>query len=123
MPKSVAVPRRVTQSALVAMCLKGARRRASNDNGAAVPEPDARSDMLLAAALRCLSEHGLRAAKQAHDLAEHAFIAGDRASFDWWLGVCRMLDRRMARGLADRLAIRDAVWKEMVARNLMRPIA
>jgi hypothetical protein len=55
-----------------------------------------------------LSEHGLRAAREASDRAEHAFRNGDRTSCDWWLGICRMLDRRLATDLAHRLEARSA---------------
>ncbi len=53
-------------------------------------------DQLLRASLRHFAEHGLRAAEEARKHAEQAFFAGDRESYQWWLGICRMLDRRMA---------------------------
>ena len=28
--------------------------------------------------------------------SEQAFFAGDRESYQWWLGVCRTLDKRLA---------------------------
>ena len=92
---------------LLRTCALGPRRRAANDNGSASPEPDERSDRLLAAALHCLSEHGLRAAREACDRAERAFRTGDRTSCDWWLGICRMLDRRLANDLADEEEIEE----------------
>lgn len=64
--------------------------RAANDNGS---EDD---DRLLHAALRHFAEHGLGAAHQARLEAEKAFFAGDREAYDWWLGVCRTLDRQLA---------------------------
>ncbi|MCR2833586.1 hypothetical protein [Parerythrobacter lacustris] len=64
---------------------------AANDNGEA-----GLSDNLLHAALRHFAEHGLRAAQVARKEAENAFFAGDSESYQWWLGVCRTLDRRMA---------------------------
>lgn len=64
--------------------------RAANDNGS---EAD---DRLLHAALRHFAEHGLGAAHQARREAEKAFFAGDREAYDWWLGVCRTLDRQLA---------------------------
>lgn len=64
----------------------------ANDNGAI----SLGNDMLLRAALRHFAEHGLGAARAARVQAESAFFAGDRQSYDWWLGVCRTLDRRMA---------------------------
>jgi len=67
---------------------------AANDNDE--PQVD---DQLLRASLKHFAEHGLRAAQEAKQKAEEAFFAGDRESYQWWLGVCRMLDRRMARQL------------------------
>ena len=48
------------------------------------------------AALRHFAEHGLAAADHARQQALKAARAGDRQTFDWWLEVCRALDRRMA---------------------------
>ncbi len=71
---------------------------ADNDNCAT------NDDRLLHAALRHFAAHGLRAAREARKQAEQAFFAGDREGYDWWLGVCRTLDRRLAakveRGMA-----------------------
>ena len=63
----------------------------ANDNGA-----NAEHDQMLRAALRHFGEHGLGAARMARQSAETAFFAGDRERYDWWLGICRMLDRRLA---------------------------
>lgn len=63
----------------------------ANDNG-----DTGDNDALLAAALRHFSVHGLSAARAARKEAETAFFAGDRAGYDWWLGVCRLLDKRLA---------------------------
>ncbi|WP_427969063.1 hypothetical protein [Altererythrobacter sp.] len=70
---------------------KRAVARAANDNG-----EHGTSDLMLNAALRHFAEHGLGAARAAREKAEAAFFAGDRESYDWWLGVCRTLDRRLA---------------------------
>ncbi|MEP3051436.1 MAG: hypothetical protein ABJP48_00460 [Erythrobacter sp.] len=70
---------------------KRAVGRAANDNGDSAP-----SDKLLHAALRHFGEHGLGAARAARAKAEQAFFAGDRQSYDWWLGITRTLDRRLA---------------------------
>lgn len=56
---------------------------------------------MLHAALRHFAQHGLGAAREARRQAECAFFAGDRESYDWWLGVCRALDARIARSLED----------------------
>ena len=50
----------------------------------------------LHAALRHFAEHGLAAADHARQQALAAADAGDRHSFEWWLEICRALDRRMA---------------------------
>ena len=69
--------------------------RAANDNGGM----QAKDDLMLHAALRHFAEHGLGAARAARRQAEAAFFAGDRQTYDWWLGVCRTLDRRLAEQL------------------------
>ncbi len=53
-------------------------------------------DALLRAALRHFAMHGLAAAQRARRQAEKAFFAGDRDAYQWWLGICRTLDRRLA---------------------------
>lgn len=57
-------------------------------------------DAMLRAALRHFADHGLAAASHARRRAEAAFFDGDREAYRWWLGICRTLDRRMARELA-----------------------
>lgn len=64
---------------------------ASNDNGRLET-----SDHLLNAALRHFADHGLGAASEARKEAERAFFAGDRQAYDWWLSICRTLDRQIA---------------------------
>jgi len=64
---------------------------AANDNSSAFGR-----DRVLSAALRHFAVHGLGAAEQARAEAERAFFAGDRGQYDWWLSICRTLDRRMA---------------------------
>ncbi len=71
--------------------VRRAEERAANDNGNPVP-----SDEMLRAALRHFAEHGLGAARAAREQAEKAFFAGDRQAYDWWLGITRTLDRRLA---------------------------
>ncbi len=58
----------------------------------------------LHAALRHFAQHGLAAARHARTRAEAAHAAGDMRGYDWWLEICRALDRRMARDL-DRKAV------------------
>jgi hypothetical protein len=67
----------------------------ANDNRG---EPSA--DAMLHAALRHFAEHGLAAAHRARKQAEAAFFADDRQSYQWWLEICRTLDRRMASELS-----------------------
>jgi hypothetical protein len=67
----------------------------ANDNGTVERAHDA----MLHAALRHFAEHGLAAAHRARKQAEAAFFAGDRQGYQWWLEICRALDRRMAREL------------------------
>ena len=69
--------------------------RAANDNPGD-PQRIAANDQMLRAALRHFAEHGLGAAREARAQAEAAFFAGDRQAYDWWLGITRTLDRRLA---------------------------
>jgi hypothetical protein len=54
------------------------------------------NEEVMHAALRYFAKFGLGAAREARREAERAFFDGDRARYDWWLGICRTLDRRMA---------------------------
>ena len=74
--------------------------RAANDNGD--PAENGGNDQMLHAALRHFAEHGLGAALEARKQAEKAFFAGDRATYNWWIGICRTLDRRLAEELERR---------------------
>ena len=58
-------------------------------------------DTHLEAALRHFAQHGLAAADHARQQAMAAADAGDRQTFEWWLEICRALDRRMAHTIAD----------------------
>lgn len=53
----------------------------------------------LHAALRHFAKHGLAAAQHAREQAIAAARVNDRQTFEWWLEICRALDRRMARGI------------------------
>lgn len=66
-------------------------RHAANDNASGLTR-----DGLLRAALKHFAEHGLAAAERARENAERAFFAGDRDGYQYWLEICRALDRRMA---------------------------
>ena len=80
--------------------LRGARARAAiapacNDN-----DSGETAEAMLRASLRHFAEHGLAAAAHARAKAEAAWFADDKDGYRWWLGICRTLDRRMARQLA-----------------------
>lgn len=77
--------------ALVARAIE----RVANDNGDAAGTRSA-NDQMLRAALRHFAHHGIGAAREARAQAEKAFFAGDRQGYDWWLGITRTLDRRLA---------------------------
>lgn len=69
--------------------------RPANDNGCAQGD-----ERMLWEALRHFADHGLHAALEAAESAQAALDAGDEEGFEWWLSICRMLDRP----LGDRLA-------------------
>ncbi|MEY4055018.1 MAG: hypothetical protein RL519_353 [Pseudomonadota bacterium] len=71
--------------------------RAANDNGNPATQIELRT------ALKHFAEHGLGAASVARKNAEQAFFRGDRQSYLHWLGICRTLDRRMAKVLSARI--------------------
>ena len=89
-----AASRRSTQSPLARALRRRKPGRAANDNCT-----ERGNDRMLHAALHHSARHGLGAAREARRQAERAFFAGDRASYDWWHGICRTLDARLARGL------------------------
>ena len=71
--------------------------RAANDNGRCLS-----TDRVLGDALRHFARHGLCAAQVASANAERAYFAGDRTGYDYWIAICRTLDRRMAAAVAGR---------------------
>lgn len=73
-------------------------KRTANDNGGnnILGTNLAANDQMLHAALRHFAQHGLGAAREARSRAEDAFFTGDRKAYDWWLGITRTLDRRLA---------------------------
>ena len=89
-----AASRLPAHSPLARILERRAPATAANDNGAG-----RRDDQLLHAALRHFAQYGLGAAREARRHAERAFFAGDRANYDWWLGICRTLDARLAKSL------------------------
>lgn len=87
-----AAARSTARSPIARALARRACGRAANDNG----DADGAEDLMLHAALRHFAAHGLGAARAARAQAETAFFAGDRQAYDWWLGICRTLDRRLA---------------------------
>lgn len=80
--------------------------RVSNDN----PPPasqQAFNDRVLRAALTHFAEHGLAAAPLARAKAQAAGMARDRKDYEWWLGITRTLDRKLAREV-EKLALEFA---------------
>lgn len=110
MPVHFAAARSTAHSPIARALAKKALARAANDNGnAAQMEAEASSfDSMMRAALKHFAEHGLGAAEAARQQAEQAFFTGDRDTYDWWLGVCRTLDRRLAERFERRLEGDDA---------------
>ena len=98
-----AAARRSTASPLARALVRKALAQPVNDNA----EPAtgrAEIDPELRAALLHFAAHGLGAARSAKAEAELAHAAGDDTRYRYWLGVCHMLDRRMAGHLARRHA-------------------
>ena len=84
---------RSTASSPIARALaRRASGRAANDNGDTI----APNEDVFRAALRHFAVHGMGAAEVALREAEVARTGGDMQAFDWWLGICRTLDRRVA---------------------------
>lgn len=98
MPLNFAAARSDACSPLYRVLLCREHNAAANDN--AVTAID---DRVMRAALRHFAEYGLGAARVARGRAEEAFFAGDRAQYDWWLSLCRALDRRLAAQAANGL--------------------
>jgi predicted Zn-dependent protease len=86
--------RHATATPFARFLIKRVSLEAANDNTMIQ-----RNSKALQEALRHFAAHGLGAAREARSKAERAFFAGDRAAYDRWLEICRILDRRMARTL------------------------
>lgn len=76
------------------ICTPALQFPANDDEG----EPG--DDRILWEALRHFGDHGLRAAQEAATSAKVALEAGDHDGFEWWLSVCRMLDRKLGESLS-----------------------
>lgn len=96
MPIRFAAPQTRSQCRMPRGMAEGLYLRPANDNrGKRV------SNTHLHAALRHFAKHGLAAADHARQQAMAAADAGDRQTFEWWLEICRALDRRMACAIDD----------------------
>jgi len=73
-------------------------RHPANDNGIGLGH-----DVSLRDTLKHFARFGLGAAEAARREAERAFFAGDRQTYEHWLGICRALDRRLAASLHQRV--------------------
>lgn len=93
-----AAARPAANARLVRWFASGRPARAANDN--VTGQSDAENSALLRAALLHFARYRLGAAEIARTAAERAFFAGDREGQAHWLGVCRILDRRMAQSAA-----------------------
>lgn len=82
----------IVSPCLVRPSRRRVRLRAANENRAEVTA----ADETLAAALRLFAAHGMAAAARACQKAEAAEDRGDAGGVEWWMAVCRTLDRRMA---------------------------
>ncbi|UAB77439.1 hypothetical protein INR77_11600 [Erythrobacter sp. SCSIO 43205] len=76
--------------------LAASQGNVANDNG----DKRETADRVLRAALCHFAEHGLGAARVARAQAQKAFFDGDRETYDWWLGITRTLDRRLAESVS-----------------------
>jgi hypothetical protein len=70
-------------------------RLAANDN--LLHEAD---HQLMHAALVHFARHGMAAARVAAEQARASLHENDEKAYAWWLGICRTLDRRLAREIA-----------------------
>jgi hypothetical protein len=86
---AAAVSRR-PRTRLTPIELRAALRTPANDNLAS-----GERDAVHHAALRQFTRHGICAAEHARQQAERAFFKGDRDTYQWWLGICRELDRKL----------------------------
>lgn len=103
MPIHFAAARSTAHSPIARALARKALNRAANDNGDQAWQNA--FDATMRAALGHFAAHGLGAASEARRQAEFAHRHGDRQSYDWWLGICRTLDRKMAARVDRRMGI------------------
>ena len=106
MPVHFAAARSTAHSPIARALARKALARAANDNGDAEQMAAEASsfDHVMRAALKHFAEHGMGAAEAARFHAEDAHRDGDMDAYEWWLGVCRALDRGLAAGIEKRVA-------------------
>jgi hypothetical protein len=90
-----AAPRSSCRVRMIPASVRASLPFAANDN-ARNRDDKAPGNAHLSAALRHFARHGIAAAQHAREQAIAAGHAGDRQTFEWWLDICRALDRRMA---------------------------
>ena len=93
MPVHYAAARSRASSPLARIIGNGRVRIAANDEPSLSFAP---IDELTEATLRHFAEHGLGAARAAREQAEEARRAGVKAESEYWLQICRNLDRQEA---------------------------
>lgn len=101
-----AAARSTANSPIARALARKANTRAANDNEDGEGRAgrfESSFDRVMRAALSHFAEHGLNAAYEAQRQAEQAHSAGDVQSYQWWLGVCRTLDRGLAARLDRRI--------------------
>lgn len=107
MPIHFAAARSTARSPIARVLARKALAAPANDNGEVLATPSL-FNATMRASLTHFAEHGMGAAEEARKQAERAHGEGDLQGYDWWLGVCRTLDRQMAARL-DRRFGADAV--------------
>lgn len=108
MPVHFAAARSTAHSPIARALARKAYSRAANDNGDG-GAPATSFDHVMRAALKHFVEHGMGAADAARFQAEEAHREGDKDAYDWWLGVCRALDRNLAARIERKLSAASAL--------------
>ncbi len=100
MPIHFAAAENRSQPRLSRAQAKAAIMSPANDNASTAELQH--NQKVLKAALRHFAANGMGAAQDAQARAERAFFKGDREGYQWWLAVCRTLDRRLAEALSSK---------------------
>ncbi len=102
-----ALQRTAIHSSIARVMAYRALGKAANDNGLFGTGSTLQETELFDPALRYFGKHGLGAARGARKEAEAAFFANDSAAYDYWLGICRVLDRRLALQASDTMVRKE----------------